>query len=116
MSDESVVSLTKNEYGSSVHFLYILTKSLKSMSEERFIAICWSSLLFGLFIMKKWVVFNLTSFGTLKYDYIIKTREIFDFLPLINNSVTTEFNFLLLIKSAIISSKNINILFSLLGL
>ena len=60
-------------------------------------------------MIKKWVVFNVTSFGTLKYDCVIKTRETFNFLPLINNSVTTEFSFLLLIKSAIMSSKTINI-------
>ena len=29
--DGSVVSLTKNEYGSAVHFLYILAKSLVLM-------------------------------------------------------------------------------------
>ena len=62
---------------------------------------------------KKLVVFSLTSFGTLEYDCVMKTREIFNFLPLINNSVTVEFNFLLLIISAIISSKTINILRSL---
>ena len=45
------------------------------------------------FSRKKWLVFSLTSFGTLKYDWVIKTREIFNFLPLINNSVTTEFSF-----------------------
>ena len=61
-------------------------------------------------MMKKWVEFRLTSFGTLKYDCVIKTIEMFNFLSLINNSVTTEFSFLLLIKSAIISSKTINIL------
>ena len=32
-----------------------------------------SSLLFGTFIIKKCVVFVLTSFGTLKYDCVIKT-------------------------------------------
>ena len=37
--------------------------------------------------------FNLTSFGTLKYDCVIKTIEILSFLPLINNSVTIGFNF-----------------------
>ena len=52
-------------------------------------------LLLGIFAVKKWLVFILTSFGTLKYDWVIKTREIFNFLPLINNSVTIEFNFLL---------------------
>ena len=50
------------------------------------------------------------SFGTLKYDCVIKTREIFNFLPQINNLVTVESSFLLLIISAIISSKTINIL------
>ena len=47
------------------------------------------------------------------YDWVIKTREIFNFLPLINNSVTVEFSFWLWIISAIIWSKTINILFSL---
>ena len=37
---------------------------------------------------KKCVVFNLTSFGSLKYDCVIKTIEMFSFLSLINNSVT----------------------------
>ena len=63
--------------------------------------------------MKKWVEFRLTSFGTLKYDYAIKTREMFIFLRLIIKSVTIEFSFLLLIISAIISSKTISILRSL---
>ena len=65
-----------------------------SISGELFIAICWSSLLFESFVIKKWVVLRLTSFGTLKYDYVIKTREIFNFLPLINSSVTIESNLL----------------------
>ena len=47
------------------------------------------------------------------YDCVIKARGIFIFLPVINNSVTTEFSFLLPIISAIISSKTINILRSL---
>ena len=46
---------------------------------------------------KKWLVFSLTSFETLKYDWVIKTIEIFNFPPIINNSVTNEFKFLLLI-------------------
>ena len=66
--------------------------------------------------MKKCVEFNLTSFGTLKYDCVIKTIEILTFQPLINNSVTTGFNLLLLIISAIISSKTINILRFFIGL
>ena len=35
------------------------------------------------FLNKKCVVFIPMSFGTLKYDCIIKTREMFNFLPLI---------------------------------
>ena len=85
-------------------------KCLKSMSNELFSAICWSYLLFGIFIMKKWVEFSLTSFGTLKYDCVIKTNEMFNFLSLINNSVTIRLIFVLLIISAIMSSKTINIL------
>ena len=65
---------------------------------------------------KKCVVFILTSFGTLKYDCVIKAREMCSFLPLINNSGTTELSFSLLIISAIISSKTINILRFLFGL
>ena len=67
------------------------------MSDEWFNAICWSSLLFGIFITKKCAVFSLTSFGTLKYDCAIKTSEMCNLMPLINNSVTTGLSFLLLI-------------------
>ena len=45
------------------------------MSDEWFNAICWSSLLLGIFAIKKWLVFSLTSFGTLKCDWVIKTRN-----------------------------------------
>ena len=45
--------------------------------------------------MKKCVVFRLTSFGTLKYDYVINAIEMFNFLPLINNSVNFGLIFLL---------------------
>ena len=78
--DVRLVSLTKKEYGSAVHSLQILANSLVLLSDEWFIAICWSSLLFGMFAMKKWLVFGLRSFGTLKYDWVIKTREMFNFL------------------------------------
>ena len=60
-----------------------------------------------------WVEFSIRSFGTLMYDCVINTTEIFNFLSLINNSVTIEFSFLLLIITAIISPKTINILRSL---
>ena len=66
--------------------------------------------------MKKCVLSFLTSLGTLKYDCVTKIKEIFNFLPLMNNSLIIEFNYLLLVISAIISSKTINILFSLLRL
>ena len=59
---------------------------------------------------KRCVVLSLTSFGTLKYDCVKKTIEILRFQPLINNSVSIGFSLLLLIISAIISSKTINIL------
>ena len=41
--------------------------------------------LFQTFHNKKYVGFNLTYFGTLKYDYVIKTIEILSFLPPINS-------------------------------
>ena len=72
-----MLSLAKQEYSSAVHFLQIFIKSLKPTSEEWFIAVCWSSLLFGIFIIKKCVVFSITSFGTLKDDCVIKTVEVF---------------------------------------
>ena len=59
--------------------------------------IYWKSLLFGNFIMKKCVVFSLTSFGTLKYDCVIKAIEMLNFLPLINKSATIGVNLLTLI-------------------
>ena len=60
--------------------------------------------------MKECVVFSLTSFGTLKYDCVIKAIEMLNFLPLINNSATIGVNVLILIISAIISSKTVNTL------
>ena len=79
LSNASVASLTKKEYGLAVYFLLILKKSLKLTSDEWFSTICWSSLLFRIFMIKKWVEFSLTTFGTLKYDFLIKAREIFNF-------------------------------------
>ena len=54
-------------------------KSLKSMSDDWFVAICWSSLLFEIFIIKQCALFSLTSFGTSKYDFVIKTIKMFIF-------------------------------------
>ena len=64
-------------------------------------------------MIKNRVEFSLASFGTLKHDCVIKAKKTFSFLPLINNSVTTEFSFLLLIISAITSLKTIQFLHSL---
>ena len=58
-------------------------------------------------MIKNWVEFSMVSFGTLKYDYVIKIMEIFNFLRLINNSGTIEYSFLLLIIPAIKSSKTV---------
>ena len=44
--------------------------------------------------MNKWVEFSVTSFGTLKYDHVIKTIQMFNFLLLINNSVTAGFTYI----------------------
>ena len=59
-------------------------KSLKSMSDKRFDAICQRSLLLGIFIIKWFVAFSLMVLGTLKKAC---------FLPLKNNSVTKGLNF-----------------------
>ena len=46
---------------------------------------------------------------------MIKTREIFHFVPLINNSVTIGLGFLLLSITAITSSNTINVFGFLFG-
>ena len=74
----------------------------------------WGNLLnfslFGICIITKCVEFSLISFGTLMYDCVIKTIQMFDYLHIISNSASTGFIFLLLIISAIISSEIINTL------
>ena len=52
LSDLRVASINNKEYGFAVHLLQRLIKSWKSMSDEWLNAICWSSLLFGIFITK----------------------------------------------------------------
>ena len=47
-------------------------KFLELISNEWFNEICWSSLLLGIFIIKNRAAFTPTSFGTLKYDCVIK--------------------------------------------
>ena len=50
-------------------------KSLNSISDEWFDAICWSSLLLGIFMIKQCVGFSIIVLGTLKQDWDIKTSE-----------------------------------------
>ena len=59
---------------------------------------------------KKIIEVRLATFTTLKQGCVVETKDMFNFMPLINSSVTTEFSFLLLIISSIIKSKTINIL------
>ena len=54
-------------------------------------------------------------FGTAKLDCVIKAREMFNFLPVINNSVIIGLSSLLLCISVIISSKMVDILRFFLG-
>ena len=111
----NVVLRTKNGNGSAVKSLYSLLKPLKSISDEELVAICWSYCLFKIFMMKKCLLFSLISFDPWNYDWVMKTKKIFNFLSLINSSVTTEWRFLLLIVLAIISSNTINVVASIVG-
>ena len=52
-------------------------------------------LLLGIFIIKKWVKFSLTSFSTLNYDCVMKTLEMFNSLPLINNLLLLDLVFII---------------------
>ena len=52
LSDARVVSITKKEYRIALHFLQKSKKSLKSISDEWWNEICWSSQLFGIFTIK----------------------------------------------------------------
>ena len=90
LSYGKVASLNKKEYGP-----HYIIKSLKSISYEWFRVICWSSPLFGI-IITKCLEFRVTSFDTLEYDCVIKTIEMFSFLPLINNSVISGFSFFMI--------------------
>ena len=56
-------------------------KSLKGISGEWLVVICWSFCLFAIFIIKYCVELSLICFGTLKYDWEIKVTE--SFLPLV---------------------------------
>lgn len=95
LSDERVVTMAENEYGPAVKLLYNHLKSSKSiLLNEWFLAISWSSSMSGIFWYKKVWLWN-------------EHQKVCIFLSLINISVTTEWSFLLLITSAITSSKTI---------
>ena len=93
--DASIVSITKKEYGSSVHFLYILTKSLVLMSVEWFIAICWSSLLFGIFAFysNKWFGNHWIEFFIMNhiYNHVIKNFFLPFFIRIIIINIFIKF-------------------------
>ena len=55
------------------------------MSDKWFDAICWSSFLLTIFIIKKCVAFSFMVSGTLKYDFEIKAIEILSFFLLKTN-------------------------------
>ena len=63
MDNRRVVSINKNGYSSAVHFLYSSMKSLVSYQindQQQFFR-------------------SLTSFGTEKYDWVVSTKEMFNF-------------------------------------
>ena len=82
-------------------------KSLESMSDKCFEAICWGFLLFRI-LRTKYVAFSLTVLGILKWDCEIKMWKISSVLPLKNNSVTIGLDVLLDSISAITSWNTIN--------
>lgn len=57
LSDRRIISMTKNEYGSTGQFLYGFLNSSKSISDKLLISIFWSSPLFGIFLIKKYTVY-----------------------------------------------------------
>ena len=57
-----------------------------------------------------------TSFGASKYDCVIKTRQVFNFFPLINNSFTVLLSFWLFCTSGMVSSNTISTLHFFPGL
>ena len=44
----------------------------------------------GTFMIKKWLEFSLTSFGTSKYGCVIKAIEMFNFLALVSNQLQLD--------------------------
>ena len=77
-------------------------KSLKQILDKWFGAICRSSVLLEIFIIKICEAFSLIVLSTLKQDCEIKTKEILNFLQLKSNSLTIGLILLLASTSAII--------------
>ena len=99
LSDANVASLTKNEYGSAVYFLWILMKSLLLIADEWFSANCWSFLLFEIFVIKKWVD-NLVVFSFIYIWIIIKTDHLYVTLWL-------QYDFIIKRRSCVIFNKKV---------
>ena len=85
LSDARALSMTKKEHGFAVYFLLRYMKSLKSIYNEWLNAICRSSLLFGIFMIKQCIEFWSflikqcvaqcpKSIGTAKPNCVIKGR------------------------------------------
>ena len=86
------------------------------MSDKWFAAMCWSSLLLGIFMIKQCVALNLIVLGFLKQNCYIKVSGILTPLPLKNNSVTIGLNFLLDFIFTINSLNTINTYLYFVGL
>ena len=115
LSDAKVLSITKKEYSFAVNFFWRIYKAFKVNIQSIIKCNLLNLLLAWNLCNKKCIQLSVTSFGILKLDCVMKTREKFSFLPMVNNSVAIGFRFLLVIISAIIPSKNINILHFLVG-
>ena len=115
LSDARVSSVIKKEHGFLIYFLQRVLTCLKSIYDRWLCTIFGSCLLFGILIIKKCVVFSVTSFVTLEYDHVIKIRDMFSFLHFLNKSITTQLRFLSLFKTETIPSNKTNTLPFFLG-
>lgn len=95
-SNGELVSLNKREYGLSAQVFI----NFFSLISSKFLKFCF------VWYFHSKVVQRIYSkiFGTLKYDWVVNTSEMFSILLLINSSVTTGLSVSLLIISVIISS------------
>ena len=82
-------------------FLLVFIQSSNPMSDEWLNAIVEVLFLFEIFVIKWSKKFNLTFFWFAKYDCVIKIIEVFSFLRLMHNIVTTDLSFVLLSISAV---------------